>query len=65
MKQARNVAQRRQLRDAPQFLSLGSEFRLSEKQKLPDSRPAEVSSDLKSGSGLRCVLVAGHGSILC
>lgn len=45
--------------------SLGSEFKLSQKQKLLGGRTAEVNSDLKSSSGLRFLLFAGHGPVFC
>ena len=45
--------------------SLGSEFKLSQKQKLVGSRTDEVNSDLKSSSGLRFLLFAGHGPVFC
>lgn len=43
--------------------SLGSEFKLSQKQKLLGGWTAEVNSDLKSSSGLRFSLLAGHGPV--
>lgn len=43
--------------------SLGSEFKLSQKQKLLRGRTAEVNSDLKSSSGLRFLFFAGHGPV--
>ena len=45
--------------------SLGSEFKLSQKQKLVGSRTDEVNSGLKSSSGLRFLLFAGHGPVFC
>lgn len=44
---------------------LGSEFKLSQKQKLLGGWTAEVNSDLKSSSGLRFSLFAGHGPVFC
>ena len=45
--------------------SLGSEFKLSQKQKLLGSQTDEVNSDLKSSSGLRFLLFAGHKRVFC
>lgn len=55
-----------QHRHALHLYSLGSEFWVSEKQKVPVSRTAKVSSDVRRrGSGLRYMLVARHRFILC